>query len=155
MPAEPTSTIQPSGSNSGDVLFVTPRIQIPRSEFRWTYSRSSGPGGQNVNKVNSKATLHWPAMMSMALPVEVRMRLRAEFGNRITNEGEVVIASDEHRDQKQNVEACETRLVQMIRAVAVPPKVRRPTKPSKASNARRLKEKKHRSETRKNRRTDE
>lgn len=139
---------------AGAVLRVTNRLLIPRSEFRWTYSRSSGPGGQNVNKVNSKATMHWPAMISKSLPVELRMRLRHEFGNRLNNEGELVIAGDEHRDLKQNMVACEQRLVQILRTISIPPKVRRPTKPSKASNARRLQEKKHRANIRNSRRID-
>lgn len=138
-----------------DLLRISPRLMIPRSEFVWTFSRSSGPGGQNVNKVNSKATLHWPVMQSSALPEGVRNRFVAAFGTRLTHEGVLVIASDEYRDQPRNIEACEQRLAAMIAGVEIPPKVRRPTKPSKGSQQRRIDDKKRRSTTLRNRRSQE
>lgn len=129
------------------MLVVNHRISIPRSEMRFSFARSSGPGGQNVNKVNSKATLHWPVMTSPSLPEDVRRRFVAAFGNRINNEGELVLASQETRDQASNIEDCLDKLRQMILSVATAPKKRRPTKPTKGSQRRRLEDKKGRSQT--------
>lgn len=128
-------------------IVVNGRISIPRSELRLTFARSSGPGGQNVNKVNSKATLHWPVATSPSLPDDVRGRFLSQFANRITNDGELVLSSQESRDQASNIEDCLSKLREMVLAVATPPKKRRPTKPTKGSQRRRLEAKKGRSQT--------
>lgn len=128
-------------------IVVNGRISIPRSELRLTFARSSGPGGQNVNKVNSKVTLHWPATSSPSLPDDVRGRFLSKFANRITNDGELVLSSQESRDQASNIEDCLSKLREMILSVATPPKKRRPTKPTKGSQRRRLEAKKGRSQT--------
>jgi ribosome-associated protein len=130
-----------------------PRITIPDDELRFSFSRSGGPGGQNVNKVNSKATLHWNPAASTALPDDVRGRFLARFASRLTNEGYVVITSQESRDQPKNIDSCVAKLHAMIAEVLKPPKRRRPTKPTKGSKLRRLKEKKQRSETKAGRRS--
>ena len=103
------------------MLSITANLGIPDDELRLTFSRSSGPGGQNVNKVSSKATLHWAVRTSPSLPEDVRQRFLVQYGNRITNAGEVVIHSDTFRDQPKNIEACRDKLRQMILAVLRPP----------------------------------
>lgn len=128
-------------------IVVNGRISIPRSELRLTFARSSGPGGQNVNKVNSKVTLHWPVATSPSLPEDVRGRFLSQFANRITNDGELVLSSQESRDQASNIEDCLSKLRDMVLSVATPPKKRRPTKPTKGSQRRRLEAKKGRSQT--------
>lgn len=117
-------------------------IEIPESELTFTYSRSAGPGGQNVNKVNSRATLHWNAVETPALPEAVKARFLSRFASRITNSGEVVIHSQRYRDQKRNAADCVLRLQAMIEAVETPPTPRKKTRPSRGANQRRLQEKK-------------
>jgi ribosome-associated protein len=134
------------------ILAVNSSITIPDRELQFSFSRSSGPGGQNVNKVSSKATLHFRAVDSPSLPPDVRQRLLTAFKSRLTKEGELVISSQEHRDQSQNIEACLNRLKGMILSVAKPPKRRRATKPSRGSKVRRLTAKKQRSEVKQGRR---
>lgn len=115
--------------------------EIPREELHFQYSRSGGPGGQNVNKVSSKAQLRWNARETTRLPERVKERFLALYGGRLTNEGEIVIASQLTRDQRSNHEDCLTKLREMIMSVWTAPKKRRPTKPSKGSKERRLKAK--------------
>jgi ribosome-associated protein len=134
------------------VLDVTAGIRIPDEEFAWTYARSGGPGGQNVNKVSSKAVLRWPMAASPSVPDEVKARLRDTYPSRVTTEGDVVISSQEHRDQERNREACLAKLADMIRRCAVRPKTRRPTKPTRGSKLRRLDAKKKQSERKQGRR---
>ena len=98
---------------------VDSQIQIPLDEMRFTVSRSSGPGGQNVNKVNSKVTLHWNVRHSPSLPHDVRERFLVAYSHRLTNDGDVVIYSQKHRDQPQNRADCLEKLRQLI--LAVPP----------------------------------
>lgn len=129
------------------MIVVNKRIQIPRSEVRMSFARSSGPGGQNVNKVNSKVTIHWPVMTSPSLPDDVRQRFVAAFGNRINNDGEFVLTSQDTRDQSSNIEDVFEKLREMLLSVATAPKKRRPTKPTKGSQKRRLEAKKGRSVT--------
>ncbi len=134
------------------MLHVTPRIQIPLDEFEFSYARSGGPGGQNVNKVNSKAVMRWNVTTSPALPDDVRERFLSTFGSRVLATGELLITSEESRDQVRNKELCLEKLAEMLRAVARPPKTRRPTKPSKGSIRRRLEDKQQNSQRKANRR---
>ena len=127
------------------MLIVNSRIRIPESEFEWTFVRSSGPGGQNVNKVSSKAVLRWHATESAALPEEIRRRFLARFASRLTTGGELVISSQRYRDQPRNIADAREKLRAMLASVAVPPKKRKPTKPSRAAVARRLESKQARS----------
>jgi len=119
----------------------TPVVQIPKAELDFSFARSSAPGGQNVNKVNSKAVLRWNLQESQAISQAVKDRFRARFPSRITVEGDVVIHSDEHREQGRNVDACVEKLQAMVAQVLVPPKPRRATRPSKGSVKRRLNDK--------------
>jgi len=128
------------------VLIVTQRIQIPEQELQMAFTRSSGPGGQNVNKVNSKAILTWSFQESKALPGEVRDRFVAKFGKRISGDGELQISSQRYRDQPRNIEDCRQRLVEMITSVVAAPVKRKPSQPSRGAQRRRLQEKKVRSD---------
>lgn len=123
-------------------LKISTKISIPDTEFDLHFSRSSGPGGQNVNKVNSKVAMYWPIGESGALPQEVKDRFVAKYSHRMTQEQIVIITSDKYRDQKRNVEDCLEKLKEMLMEVLVPPKKRRATKPSKSSVQKRLSGKK-------------
>jgi len=117
---------------------ITATLTVPDEELQFSYARSGGPGGQNVNKVASKAVLHWPIVANTTLPPEVRDRLRARQANRITAEGELVLQSQRYRDQGRNVEDCLAKLREMILQALHPPKPRKATRPSRGSRERRL-----------------
>jgi len=132
------------------MLSVNRRIQIPDEEFQFTFARSSGPGGQNVNKVNSKVTLHWAVEASPSLPDDVRERFRGKYRSRINGAGEVVIHSQRYRDQGKNITDCLEKLRKLrglLLEVATPLKRRIATRPSRASKKRRIEEKKSRGQT--------
>jgi len=133
------------------MLCVEPGIRIPLGEFRFTYVRSAGPGGQNVNKVNSKAVLRWPVSTSPSLPDPVRARFLARYANRITTDGDLVLSSQRYRDQPQNRDDCLEKLQAMLTAIARPPVKRRKTRPSRGSIERRLTEKRQKSRHKHNR----
>ena len=135
------------------MLQVTHSIKIPHDEFEFTYARSSGPGRQNVNKVNSKVLLRWRITTSPSLSDEVRARFLAKFKTRVTQEGDLLITSQKSRDQAKNVDDCLEKLREMLVSVAIPPKKRRPTNPSKASKKRRLADKKALGAKKQNRRS--
>jgi len=126
-------------------MHINSRIVIPEEELRFTFVRSSGPGGQNVNKVNSKAVLRWSVGASRGVPEDVRARFLVKYAGRVTSDGEVVIASQRFRDQRQNERDCLEKLREMLLAVAVAPKRRRKTKPTRASVQRRREDKRVRS----------
>ncbi|MGC3968877.1 MAG: alternative ribosome rescue aminoacyl-tRNA hydrolase ArfB [Pirellulales bacterium] len=117
--------------------------------------RSSGPGGQNVNKVNSKAVMRWRATTSPSLPEGVRARFLAKYGSRLTGEGELVVMSERYRDQPKNVDDCLEKVREMLLSVAIAPKKRKATKPSRAAKQRRLDSKKRDSTKKQNRRWSE
>src|SRR5438045_1256353 len=123
------------------MLEINDRVHIPDSEFEWSFVRSSGPGGQNVNKVASKPVLRWNVAASPSLPEEVKARLRTLQRRRFTAEGELVLSSQRYRDQGRNVEDCLEKLREMVQQATFVPKARRPTKPSRGSREARLREK--------------
>lgn len=127
------------------MIQVTPSIAIDESEIEESFVRASGPGGQHVNKVSSAVQLKFDARRSPSLPNDVAIRLMKLAGNRLTQEGIIVIVAQEHRSQKRNREEALERLLELIRAAAVRPQIRRPTKPTKASKERRLEAKSKRS----------
>lgn len=126
-------------------------IKIPSDEFQFSFSRSSGSGGQNVNKVNTKVTLTWDYKNSKSLPESVKKRFEKEFSRFITNEDIFKIVSQKHRNQPQNIEDCISKLHSMIAKVEKAPKRRIGTKPTKGSIKRRLASKKNKSDIKKNR----
>ena len=132
-------------------LEVWPGVVIPRGEFTLTQTRSRGAGGQNVNKVNSRVELRWPVTQSKALPLGVHRRFLRKVAPRLTQEGDLIIAAQEHREATRNAATCYERLRAMIISVRYPPKPRVATKPTKGSQRRRLKKKKARGQTKKNR----
>ncbi len=127
------------------MLVVNERIRIPEHEFSFTFVRSGGPGGQNVNKVASKAVLRWGVDASPSLPAEVKARLRARQHRRITTNGELVLTSERYRDQERNRLDCLEKLSAFVREAAVAPRPRKKTRPSRGSHERRLADKRRRS----------
>jgi ribosome-associated protein len=134
------------------MLFVPPDIKVDESELRFTFVRSSGPGGQNVNKVNSKAVLRWSIADSPGVPEGVRARFVSRFGNKLTEAGDLVLTSQRHRDQRRNEQDCLDKLEDMLAAVARPPRRRKKTRPTRASVERRKEQKRERSKKKSNRR---
>jgi ribosome-associated protein len=124
---------------------VVEGIRVPLREIAIGFVRSSGPGGQRVNKANTKAVLRWPVASSQALPAAVRQRFLARFAKRITSEGALIMASDRYRDQGRNTADCLEKLRAMIAAVANDPRPRHATRPTTTSRERRLEDKRRRS----------
>lgn len=125
-----------------DWVEIIPGIWIARSELRLSFARSSGPGGQNVNKVNSKAVLKWNPAVSPNLPETARARILSKLRSRLSSEGELVISSDVYRDQPRNREECIRKLQDILRAALYVPPRRKPTRPSRSSRARAAEKKK-------------
>ena len=121
-------------------------IVIPENEFTITFARSSGAGGQNVNKTSTKVIIHWPVGKSAVLSDAEKARVREKLVNRINNEDELVIMSEEERSQPQNRELAIARLRELVAQALHVPKKRRPTRPTKGSKLRRIESKKQRSE---------
>ena len=128
------------------------KIEIPLRELRFGFSRSSGPGGQNVNKLNTKVTLHWDVEGSPSLPEGVRQRFVARYGRRISRDGDLVLTSQRFRDQGRNVGDCLEKLRNMIEDVARAPRRRKPTRPGRGAVEGRLREKRQRSTLKRHRR---
>ncbi len=133
-------------------LVINSQIEINRSELRFTFVRSSGPGGQNVNKVNSKAVMRWNVAASANLPPAVRQRFVNRYRLRIAADGSLVLTSERYRDQARNIADCLDKLRAMILDVAAEPRQRKATRPSRASVKRRLERKREQSERKKGRR---
>jgi ribosome-associated protein len=127
------------------MIQVTPHIEIDESELVEAFVRSSGPGGQNVNKVSSAVQLRFDARRSRSLPNDVAIRLMKIAGKRLTKEGVIVIAAQQYREQERNRADARERLFEMIREAAVPPVPRRATKVPKSEKKKRLEGKKRRS----------
>ncbi|WP_022728298.1 alternative ribosome rescue aminoacyl-tRNA hydrolase ArfB [Fodinicurvata sediminis] len=125
-------------------LKVTGRISIPETELEESFIQASGPGGQNVNKVATAVQMRFDVAHSPSLPEEVRERLMAQLGPRLTNNGELVIDARRFRSRERNREDARERLAALIRKATQRPVPRRPTKPTKASKRRRLEAKKAR-----------
>jgi ribosome-associated protein len=133
------------------MLGVTEAVSIPDSELEERFVRSSGPGGQNVNKVATAVELRFDAAHSSVLSDDVRARLRKIAGTRMTDEGVLVVDARRHRTQAQNREDARLRLAALVRQALVPPRRRRKTKPTRASVERRITTKKLRAETKRSR----
>ena len=136
-------------------LIVNSRIRVPAAEFSWSFVRSSGPGGQNVNKVASKAVLRWNVRDSPSLPDAVRERFLSQYRRRVSAAGELILSSQRYRDQPRNIDDCREKLRNMLLAAATPPKTRKPTKISAAQKAKRLADKRRQSQRKESRRRPE
>jgi ribosome-associated protein len=127
------------------MIRITDHIAIDESELTETFVRASGPGGQNVNKLATAVQLRFDVRHSPSLPADVRARVAVLAGRRLTQDGVLVIIAQRHRTQERNREDARERLIELIRQAAVPPKRRRPTRPTAASRERRIESKKRRS----------
>lgn len=127
------------------MLEITRHLHVPETEFTWSFVRAGGPGGQNVNKVASKAVLRWDVAASPSLPEAVKARLRASHPSRFTNEGELVLTSQRFRDQERNRQDCLEKLAELVRQAAAVPRPRKKTRPTRGSRENRLKDKQRRS----------
>src|SRR5438105_13123807 len=126
------------------MIQISETLAIPETELQWSFVRSSGPGGQNVNKVASKAVLRWDMAGSPSVPAEVKARLRTLQRRRVTGDGELILTSQRFRDQERNRLDCLDKLREMILQAAVRPKPRRVTRPTRGSREARLQEKRRR-----------
>lgn len=133
------------------MLVITPTLALDESEIRETFVRASGPGGQNVNKVSSAVQLHFD-MPHSSLPQDVQERLLKLAANRISADGVLTIDARRFRAQEQNRADARARLVALIQRALEKPKTRRATKPSRAQKARRLENKRRRSQVKQTRR---
>ena len=127
------------------MLIVNEHIRIAEEELHWSFVRSGGPGGQNVNKVASKAVLRWDLAGSPGVPEAVKSRLRTLQRRRITQDGELLITSQRWRDQDRNRQDCLEKLRDMLLEAATVPRPRKVTKATRGSRERRLANKRHRS----------
>jgi ribosome-associated protein len=132
-------------------LIVSEQIEIPDEEFEWKFVRSSGPGGQNVNKVSSAVQLRFLLPRNTSLPGAVRGRLRRLAGRKLVDDGSILIAARSERSQEQNRRAALERLAELIRAALIEPKIRKKTRPTRASTERRIESKKRRAGTKRSR----
>jgi ribosome-associated protein len=136
------------------MLWVTVDLQIPLSEIEFSYARSSGPGGQNVNKVNSKVLLRWNLLHSPSVHPEMRARLLARLHAKLNSEGDLLVATDSFRDQIRNREAGLKKLRDLLAAAAVVPKARKKSRPSRSSVKRAKEKKRQHSQKKEMRRRD-
>lgn len=117
-------------------------IQIDPSELTYSFSRASGKGGQNVNKLNTKATLSWNLFHSKSINYSIKMRFKEMYSNMISEDGTVLITSQKHRTQTLNKGDCLEKLLNYLSKVEFPKKARKATKPTRSSKEKRLKTKK-------------
>ena len=129
------------------MIRVTAHISIDEREIEESFVRSSGPGGQNVNKLSTAVQLRFDVRHSPSLPNDVRARLERLAGSRLTRDGVLVIIAQSHRTQGRNRDDALDRLLELIRRAAVAPIKRRPTKPTRASRERRIEGKKRHART--------
>jgi ribosome-associated protein len=128
-------------------LAIAPHLEIPDRDLTLTFVRGSGPGGQNVNKLATAAQLRFDLAGSAALAAEVKARLRALSGRRLTAEGHLLIIARNQRTQEGNRREAEERLADLVRRALLAPKARKATRPSRAARERRLDEKTQRRAT--------
>jgi ribosome-associated protein len=136
-------------------IVVSPRLVIPGGELAIAFARSGGPGGQNVNKVASKVELRWNVRASAALGDADRAWLLGRLAPRLTGDGELIVTSTATRDQLKNRADAASKLALIVRAALERPKHRHATRPSRASKRRRVEDKRHRGEIKRQRRGDE
>ncbi len=133
---------------------ISKRFNIPDHEIHFTFSRSSGPGGQNVNKVNTKATLRFNLEATRAFPQEVKKKLRRRLSSRINQKGVITLSSDRFRSQRANREDVLQRFIRLLEEGLKEKPVRKKTTISQAAKERRLRQKHHRAKIKKARKKD-
>ncbi len=134
------------------ILIINKSLKIPLSELQFSAVRSGGPGGQNVNKVNSKVVLRWHLRESTVLPGAVRQRLSERWASRISQDGWLTLSSQRHRERRRNLRDCLQKLQAMVLDALEPVKPRRPTQPTHASRRRRQQNKEQLSQKKRSRR---
>ncbi|WP_068262597.1 alternative ribosome rescue aminoacyl-tRNA hydrolase ArfB [Rubripirellula obstinata] len=135
-------------------LFVSARFTIPSSQLTMSAARSSGPGGQNVNKVNSKVTLRWTPSTCEKMDPAWKRRFLSRYANRINREGELVLHSEKYRDQGRNLADARKKLIDMLLDCQEAPKKRKATRPSRSSQRRRLDQKNRQSQKKQSRKSN-
>jgi ribosome-associated protein len=143
------------GCYTYSMIEITPTIWIEEQDLEFNFIHSSGPGGQNVNKVSSAVQLRFNVRESSSIPVEVKQRLVRLAGKRMTTDEILIIEARQYRSQEKNRQAAQQRLIRLIQQAAEPPKHRRKTKPTHASITRRLESKRRRGEIKRLRRDTE
>ena len=135
----------PSATAPQNLLVVNESLSIPRSELDVLVSRSSGAGGQHVNKTSSRVEIFWNVSASRALDEKQRTRLSEKLGSRMTSDGSIRVVASDMRSQTRNRELAEERLADLVRRALIVPKKRRATKPTRASKEARLESKRRHS----------
>ncbi len=129
------------------MILITSHISLDESELEFAFVRSSGPGGQNVNKVATAVQLRFDIARSPSLPEDVRARLLTRLGSKLTKDGVLILTARRFRTQERNRADAIERLIETIRTAATPPKRRKKTKPTRASKRQRVEHKRRRSST--------
>ncbi len=132
-------------------LDISDQIAIPDEELEWKFIRSSGPGGQNVNKVASAVQLRFLLPRNTSISAAAKHRLRRMAGQRLVDDGTILISARDERSQEQNRRAALERLADLVRAALIEPKIRKKTRPTRASKERRIESKKRRSSVKRER----
>lgn len=127
------------------------RFSLPREQLELSFARSSGAGGQNVNKVNSKVEARWDAVSSGLLPDDVLRRLMSRYSNRLDADGLLIVTSERHRDRERNIADCIEKIEDWVESVWEKPKPRIKTKPTKGSKRRRVEGKRRESDKKRER----
>jgi len=142
----------PSPTAPQNLLAVNESLSIPRNELDVRVSRSSGAGGQHVNKTSSRVEIFWNVLTSRALSEEQRVRLQEKLGARLTTEGSIRVVASDMRSQSRNRDLAEERLAELVRRALVVPRKRKATKPTRAAKEARLEAKKRHSHKKRERR---
>jgi len=132
-------------------LRISSELVIPDEDLEWKFVRASGPGGQNVNKVSSAVQLRFLLLQNSTLPAAAQQRLRRLAGQKLNDDGSILISARSERSQDQNRREALARLEALVREALITPKIRKKTKPTRASKERRIESKKRRSSTKRHR----
>jgi ribosome-associated protein len=136
------------------MLAVTGSVSIPRAELRYRATRAGGAGGQHVNTSSTRIELFWNVTTTQALDAEARARVATKLASRLDGQGNVRVVSSARRSQAQNREAADSRLAELLRGALAVPRRRKATKPTRAAREARLGEKRKRSDTKRQRRSE-